>query len=84
VSEERASYCRICAAACGILVGVAGDRVVGVRGDPDHPASRGYTCAKGRALGTFHHAPTRLDHPRLRGAAASWDEVLDDLAAGIG
>lgn len=84
MSEERASYCRICAAACGILVKVDGDRVVGVRGDPDHPASQGYTCPKGRALGTFHHGPARLDQPRLRGTAVSWDEVLDDLAAGIG
>ena len=82
--EERATYCRICAAACGILVAVDGDRVVGVRGDPDHPASHGYTCPKGRALAAFHHGPARLDHPRLRGVAASWDEVLDDLAAGIG
>ncbi|MEY2407209.1 MAG: Molybdopterin oxidoreductase Fe4S4 domain, partial [Acidimicrobiaceae bacterium] len=31
MSEERASYCRICAAACGILVDVDGDRVVAVR-----------------------------------------------------
>ncbi|MCU1460224.1 MAG: putative dehydrogenase [Acidimicrobiales bacterium] len=84
MSEERASYCRICAASCGILVDVDGDRVVGVRGDPDHPASKGYTCPKGRALGTFHHAAARLDHPRLRGNAVTWEELLDDLAAGIG
>jgi anaerobic selenocysteine-containing dehydrogenase len=84
VSEERASYCRICAASCGILVDVDGDRVVGVRGDPEHPASKGYTCPKGRALGAFHHAAARLDHPRLRGNPVSWDELLDDLAAGIG
>ena len=81
VSEERVSYCRICAASCGILVDVDGDQVVGVRGDPDHPASNGYTCPKGRALGAFHHSPARLDHPRLRGSRASWDDVLDDLAA---
>jgi anaerobic selenocysteine-containing dehydrogenase len=83
VSEERASYCRICAAACGILVDVDGDRVVAVRGDPDHPASKGYTCPKGRALGAFHHGPRRLDRPRLRGTAVSWDDALDDLAASI-
>ena len=68
MGEERASYCRICAAACGVLVAVDGDRVVGVRGDPDHPASKGYTCPKGRALAAFHHGPRRLDRPRLHGA----------------
>jgi anaerobic selenocysteine-containing dehydrogenase len=65
-------------------VDIDGHRVVGVRGDPDHPVSKGYTCPKGRALGTFHHGPARLDRPRLYGKAASWDELLDDLAAGIG
>ncbi len=84
MGEERATYCRICAAACGVLVAVDGDRVVGVRGDPDHPASKGYTCPKGRALGAFHHGPRRLDRPRLRGTEAPWDEVLDDLGAGLG
>ena len=44
------SYCRICAAACGIVVTVDGDRVVRVRGDDEHPVSRGYTCSKGRGL----------------------------------
>ncbi|CAN5790025.1 molybdopterin oxidoreductase family protein [soil metagenome] len=81
--EERLSYCRICAAACGIVVSVDGEQVVGVRGDPDHPVSHGYTCPKGRALGTLHHSSSRLDRPWLRGADASWDEVLGDLAAGI-
>ena len=84
MTEERRSYCRICAASCGIVVTVDGEQVVGVRGDPDHPGSAGYTCPKGRALGLFHHAPNRLDRPRLRGDDQPWDVVLDDLAAGLG
>jgi anaerobic selenocysteine-containing dehydrogenase len=75
------SYCRICAAACGIVVTVDGERVVRVRGDDDHPVSRGYTCAKGRALPDWHHASNRLDRPRLHGRDVSWDELLADLAA---
>ena len=77
---ERVSYCRICAASCGIVVTTDGDRVVQVRGDPEHPGSRGYTCPKGRALPVWHHAPTRLDHPIVRGAPTSWPAALDDLA----
>lgn len=75
-----ASYCRICAASCGILVRVAGERVVEVRGDPDHPISRGYTCPKGRALPLLHHHPDRLDRPRIRGVERSWRATLGDLA----
>ena len=78
---EHVSFCRICSAACGIVVTTVGERVVKVRGDADHPLSRGYTCSKGRALPAWHHSERRLDRPRLEGRDASWDEVLDDLAA---
>jgi anaerobic selenocysteine-containing dehydrogenase len=77
---EVVSYCRLCAAACGIRVTVDGERVVRVRGDADHPVSRGYTCPKGRGLTEWHHSPRRLDRPRLRGVEVGWDELLDDLA----
>ena len=82
-SVEHRSFCRICAAACGIVVTVDGDRVLEVRGDPDHPVSRGYTCPKGRAIPTFHHRADRLDEPRLGAVPAGWDTVLDDLGARI-
>jgi len=78
VTEQR-SYCRICAAACGITVTVEGDSVVKVRGDIDHPISRGYTCEKGRALPQWHHGSSRLDAPRVRGVEVDWAEALDDL-----
>ncbi|HEY3832342.1 MAG TPA: molybdopterin-dependent oxidoreductase [Acidimicrobiia bacterium] len=77
---EVLSYCRICAASCGIVVRSEGDHVISVRGDADHPVSLGYTCAKGRALPALHHHPQRLDEPEVRGVAQSWDDTLDDLA----
>jgi anaerobic selenocysteine-containing dehydrogenase len=80
VSRDELSYCRICAAACGIVVTVEDDRVVRVSGDEDHPVSRGYVCSKGRGLAAWHHSPRRLDHPRLRGRDVTWDELLADLA----
>jgi anaerobic selenocysteine-containing dehydrogenase len=78
--SNHLSFCRICAAACGIVVTVDEGQIVKVRGDAEHPVSRGYTCEKGRALPQWHHSPNRLDHPRLRGRTVGWDEVLDDLA----
>jgi anaerobic selenocysteine-containing dehydrogenase len=78
------SFCRICTAVCGILVDVAGDEVVRVRGDQDHPFSHGYTCPKGRALPQLHHHPARLEHPMVKVGDAlettTWDACLDDLA----
>ena len=72
-----------CTSVCGILVDVAGDEVVRVRGDHDHPLSHGYTCAKGRALPQMHHHPDRLERPMTRVDGTlrptTWDACLDDL-----
>ena len=77
------SFCRVCTSVCGILVDVDGDEVIRVRGDQDHPFSRGYTCAKGRALPLLHHHPDRLERPRMRVDGrlqdATWEACLDDL-----
>lgn len=78
------SFCRVCTSVCGILVDLSGDQVVRVRGDPDHPLSHGYTCAKGRALPKLHHHPDRIERPLLRVdgvlQSTTWDTCLDDLA----
>lgn len=84
--EER-SFCRFCIALCGLRVTTDGERIVAVKGDPAHPGSRGYTCAKGRALGRWHHHPQRILAPRVHRAGqsvdVSWDEVIDDIAERI-
>jgi anaerobic selenocysteine-containing dehydrogenase len=77
------SFCRVCTSVCGILVDTAGEQVVRVRGDRDHPLSQGYTCVKGRALPAMHHHPRRIERPLLRTNGslrpASWEACLDDL-----
>jgi anaerobic selenocysteine-containing dehydrogenase len=82
------SYCRICSALCGIVVTTDGTTVQAVRGDPDHPVSRGYTCSKGRSLPAMLHHPDRLETPLRRSAdgqlhPVSWDDALDGLAESI-
>lgn len=81
MTTEHLSFCRICAAACGIVVTVEGQTVVRVRGDAGHPVSRGYVCSKARGLPAWHHASTRLDEPRVDGRGAAWGELLDDLGS---
>ena len=84
VTREQRSFCRICLATCGLVVTVDGDQILSVRGDPDDPASSGYVCAKGRALGRVHHED-RLDGARVRRGEAlvptSIASGLDDVAA---
>src|SRR5438552_3505899 len=77
---EHRTICRLCAATCGMIVTVSDHRIVDVRGDATHPASQGYSCAKGRALGAIYHDPHRLDHPSIHGTRVAWPVMLDDVA----
>ncbi len=83
-TETKRTYCKVCMVNCGLVVEVQGDRVVKVRGDRDHPLSKGYTCPKGRATGQIHHQEGAIDRPLMRKQDAllpvSWDEALDDIA----
>ena len=62
----RPTICRLCPAHCGVLATVEDGRLVEVRGDPDNPAFKGYTCPKGRALPEIHNDPARLLHTQRR------------------
>jgi anaerobic selenocysteine-containing dehydrogenase len=83
--ETKRTYCRICMVQCGLVVDIAGDQIIKVRGDRDHPLTRGYTCPKGRATGEAHHLSGAITHPMMRKDGAlvpvSWDAALDDIAA---
>ena len=71
---------------CGMLAEVEDGRLVGVRGDPDNPDSRGFLCIRGQASHEIIGNPRRLLTPLIRerrGAPmrrASWDEALDLIA----
>lgn len=69
--------CGYCSVGCGMLLGVAGDRVVSVAGDPDHPVNRGRLCPKGLSEHHTITAPGRLTTPTIAGAPVAWDTALD-------
>lgn len=81
----KKTYCRICTNQCGMVVDIAGDRIVKVRADREHPLSKGYSCPKGRAIGGIHHHPDAITRPMMRKdgklVPVDWDEALDDIAA---
>ena len=76
-----------CPDTCAMLYEVEDGRLVGVRGNPDHPMTRGGLCVKLSDFETRHNAPNRLMHPlRRTGAKGSgsfaqitWDEALDEI-----
>jgi anaerobic selenocysteine-containing dehydrogenase len=69
-------------------VTVEGERAVDLRGDPDHPFTRGFLCAKVNRYLERVYSPDRLLHPMRRAGAKgegrferiSWDEALDEIA----
>jgi anaerobic selenocysteine-containing dehydrogenase len=76
-----------CPDACSMLVTVEAGRVVGVRGDPAHPFTRGSLCAKVNDYEARVHHPDRVLHPMRRVGAKgegrferiSWAEAVDEI-----
>jgi anaerobic selenocysteine-containing dehydrogenase len=68
---------------CGMLVDMDDGRVVGVRGDPDNPDSRGFLCIRGHAAREIVGNQRRLLHPLHRSSRSGawqrigWDAALD-------
>ena len=81
-----------CPDTCATVVTVRDGRAVRIAGDPAHPVTQGFLCAKvNRYLERTYH-PDRLLHPMRRVgpkgsgrfARVSWDEALDEVAARLG
>ena len=87
--ESKATCC-YCGVGCGVIIESDGEKVVGVRGDPDHPANFGRLCTKGSTLhlsaSPVLQMQARALHPELRltrdapRERASWDATLDVIA----
>lgn len=82
-----------CPDACGVLVTVEDGRAMRVQGDPTHPVTQGFLCAKVTKYLERVYSPDRVRYPMRRiapkgqgkGDASdftriSWDEALDEIA----
>ncbi|MER2555784.1 MAG: molybdopterin-dependent oxidoreductase, partial [Thauera sp.] len=80
------STCCYCGVGCGLLIETDGGQIVGVRGDPDHPANAGRLCTKGASLHLTARPDYRLLYPGLRRQRhlprqrVGWDEALAHAA----
>jgi molybdopterin guanine dinucleotide-containing S/N-oxide reductase-like protein len=84
-----------CPDACGVLITVEDGRATKVQGDPAHPVTRGFLCAKVAKYLDRVYSPDRVLYPMKRvgpkgpcaaGAPAreafqriSWDQALDEI-----
>ncbi|AFM17629.1 anaerobic dehydrogenase, typically selenocysteine-containing [Mycolicibacterium chubuense NBB4] len=80
--------CILCECNCGIVVQVEGRTLARIRGDKDHPASRGYTCNKALRLDHYQNNRNRLTSPMRRRPDGSfeevdWDTAISEIADGF-
>src|SRR6202158_1485894 len=88
--ETVHSVCALdCPDCCSMLVQVENGRATRLRGDPDHPVTRGFLCGKVAQYLERVYSPERLLYPQKRVGAKgegrftriSWDEALATIAA---
>ena len=78
-----------CPDTCATLVTVEHGRAVRIAGDPDHPFTQGFLCAKvNRYIERTYHedrltTPLRRVGPKGSGRfePIGWDEALDEIAS---
>ncbi|MBA2933837.1 molybdopterin-dependent oxidoreductase [Sphingomonas sp. CGMCC 1.13654] len=85
--EQRYSYCRNCAANCGMVFEVEDNRIVSARSDRANIVSEGYVCIKGTMAVDLHKgAEDRLTHCLKRAEDGSYHPIdkyqaVDEIAA---
>ncbi len=77
-----------CPDTCAVITEVRDGRAISFKGDPDHPFTQGWLCAKVRPYLDRVYHPERLLHPLRRAGAKgsdeweriSWDEAIQEIA----
>lgn len=92
MQEIKHSVCALdCPDCCSVLVTVEDGKGKRMRGNPEHPVTRGFLCAKVTRYLEREYHPDRLLHPMKRVGAkgegrfarVSWDEALDTIAENL-
>src|SRR5436190_6537161 len=82
-----------CPDACGVLITVQDGKASRIQGDPAHPVTRGFLCAKVAKYLDRVYSPERVLYPMRRAGPKgpgtseppfkriSWDEALDEISS---
>ncbi|GGO01693.1 molybdopterin-dependent oxidoreductase [Saccharibacillus kuerlensis] len=76
------STCNLCSIGCGCEIAVKDEKIVGIRGNGNHPINRGRLGPKGENQWQANNSPDRLLSPLIRSehgelVPASWDEAME-------
>jgi anaerobic selenocysteine-containing dehydrogenase len=82
--ELRTVCNRDCPDACGLIATVEDGKLVALGGDPAHPVTKGFLCARTSRFPEMQNGPLRLTAPLLRRngvlSPAPWEEALGFVA----
>jgi len=89
---EKRGWCGPCHHRCGLKLKIENEKVVSVRGDEDHPMSRGFMCSRGQTILEHLYHDSRLNYPLKRTGdrgtnewkRVSWEEALDEISEKLG
>ncbi len=85
--EVKKGLCAFCTNFCGALVHVEKGKVIKVEGNPAHPLSQGFICARARLAPKWLYHPNQLMHPLKRigqrgegkWQRVGWDEAMGEI-----
>lgn len=83
--RSETTACILCSRNCGLRVDIDENKFLRIRGDDEHPISKGYLCQKAARLEHYQNHDDRLKYPLKRQpdgtfVRVSWDEALTDIA----
>lgn len=83
MSETKHSFCRICESLCSFEIEVENNRILNIKADENHVATKGYSCIKGRHQFELYQSPDRLKYPlkKVDGkhVRISWEQALSEI-----
>jgi formate dehydrogenase len=81
--KKHHTFCRICESLCGLEITTAGNKVVDIKPDQEHVASRGFACPKGLKQHKLFDSPDRLKYPMKKEKGKwkriSWEQALREI-----
>ncbi|MCX8022015.1 MAG: molybdopterin-dependent oxidoreductase [Syntrophorhabdaceae bacterium] len=87
-SNEIRTICKLCLNSCGMIL-FRTEEGIKIKGDPNHPLSRGFLCKKGLHALEIGNLPNRLLYPLKRigergsgkWESISWDEAIEGISS---
>jgi len=83
--REWKSACPLnCYDVCGFIVSTDGQKIIKIKGDPDHPITKGKICGKGKLIKNRIYDKTRLVYPYKkvggRFVKINWGQAIREIS----